>query len=555
MVDPLGTGPPDRAIGRGRRIGINALAVLGVLLAGCGFDHPPRVRLDPQVHRPDASVVLITVDGVAVDVMDELLADASLPNVRWMIDNGVRVERAVSGCPAVTYAQLTSLLTGRFPGHHGVLGNKWFDRYSLTYRDYTTAETYRWVDGDFRAPTLYERLRDRMTVSIQCAVRRGATRVVDNWASTGIRWFFEMYDCVDQLMPTRFELVAGLANQTGRWPELVHAYFPGTDEVGHRWGAASPRYRAALRNVDRQIGRIRSAVESAGMTDRTFFVLVSDHGHVPVPKENYFDLAGCLRREHGLAATEAVCRDHAYEARYRVYSARDAVVVVDGEREGMIHLRGPHGWHERPTRLQLDRLLEPTEGPTPIWQHDGVLLAVCRGVTDESDVALELYSRCGRSRIHARRVGDQRQYRYDVRSGDALGDWTDEELSAFIEAGWHVGSQWFEATAGSPYPDLIVQLVALFDSPRAGDVVLFAADGWDFKPGSGGGHGSILAADLRIPMIFVGPGLAKGSTIPRARLVDVAPTVLHLIRGHGLLDRDPPMDGIDRTSQLLSQPE
>jgi arylsulfatase A-like enzyme len=548
-------GPPERALGRYRGVGAQALAALAIFLAGCGFDHPPRVRLDPQVQRPGASVVLITVDGMSVPVMDELLADAALPNVCWMIDNGVRVQQAVSGCPTVTYSQLTSLLTGRFPGHHGILGNHWFDRYSLTYRDYATTETYRWVDGDFRDPTLYERLRDRMTVSIQCAVRRGATRVVDNWASTGIRWFFQMYDCVDQLMPTRFELVAELANQTGRWPELVHAYFPSTDEVGHRWGRASPQYRAALRNVDRQIGRIRSAVESAGMTDRTFFVLVSDHGHVLVPKQNYFDIAGWLRRARGLAVTETVYRHHAYEARHRFYSTRDAVVVVDGDRMGMVHLRGPHGWHERPTRLQLARLIEPTAGLRPIWQHDGVLLAACRGVPEEGETAVELYSRWGHSRISARYVGGPRLYRYDVLSGDALGDWADAGLSASIAAGEHDGSQWFEATAGSLYPDFIVQLVALFDSPRAGDVVLFAADGWDFRPGNRGGHGSILAADLRIPMIFVGPGIAKGRTIPRARLVDVAPTVLHLIRGHGLLDHEPPMDGVDLTSQLFGRRE
>jgi arylsulfatase A-like enzyme len=166
-----------------------------------------------------------------------------------------------------------------------------------------------------------------------------------------------------------------------------------------------------------------------------------------------------------------------------------------------------------------------------------------------------LYSRWGHSRIRARYVGDSRVYRYDVLSGDALGDWADAGLSALIAAGEHDGSRWFEATAGSPYPDVIVQLVGMFDSPRAGDVVLFAADGWDFRRGNRGGHGSILASDVRIPMIFVGPGVTKGCTIPRARLVDVAPTILHLIRGHGRLDREPPMDGVDLTSQLFGRPE
>ena len=35
---------------------------------------------------------------------------------------------AMSGLPTVTLANHTSILTGRYPGHHGILHNAWFDR-------------------------------------------------------------------------------------------------------------------------------------------------------------------------------------------------------------------------------------------------------------------------------------------------------------------------------------------------------------------------------------------------------------------------------------------
>ena len=35
---------------------------------------------------------------------------------------------AMAGLPTVTLANHTSILTGRLPGHHGILNNAWYDR-------------------------------------------------------------------------------------------------------------------------------------------------------------------------------------------------------------------------------------------------------------------------------------------------------------------------------------------------------------------------------------------------------------------------------------------
>ncbi|MCK5272069.1 MAG: hypothetical protein KAJ52_05810, partial [Sedimentisphaerales bacterium] len=79
------------------------------------------------------------------------------------------------------------------------------------------------------------------------------------------------------------------------------------------------------------------------------------------------------------------------------------------------------------------------------------------------------------------------------------------------------------------YPDLPVQIVELFDSRRAGDLFIFAADNWDFDPGIIGGHGSVRQVDMRIPMIFAGPKIRPGGRLETARAVDVAPTLIDMI--------------------------
>ena len=85
----------------------------------------------------------------------------------------------------------------------------------------------------------------------------------------------------------------------------------------------------------------------------------------------------------------------------------------------------------------------------------------------------------------------------------------------------------------------------LFDSRRAGDLVIFAADNWDFDSHIIGGHGSVRQVDMRMPMIFAGPEIKAGGRLAAARTVDVAPTLidmispdklkLHNFDGHSLL--------------------
>jgi arylsulfatase A-like enzyme len=101
------------------------------------------------------------------------------------------------------------------------------------------------------------------------------------------------------------------------------------------------------------------------------------------------------------------------------------------------------------------------------------------------------------------------------------------------------------------YPDFVPQIVELFDSPHAGDFVVFAADDWSCAGTLHGGHGSPRAEDMCVPLYFAGPDLPRGGRISYARLVDVMPTVLDLL---GEADRADlvEIDGASLVEQLRS---
>ena len=135
-------------------------------------------------------------------------------------------------------------------------------------------------------------------------------------------------------------------------------------------------------------------------------------------------------------------------------------------------------------------------------------------------------------------------------TGDPLRCRNDETLLRFIDSGPHDSRSWLHATAESQFPDFVPQIVEMFDSPRAGDAVVFAAEAASFDRSNRGGHGSALRRDMIVPMIWSGPDIPSGGRIEVARTVDVTPTLLELLSvplpGREMLA----MDGVSLTEAL-----
>jgi predicted AlkP superfamily phosphohydrolase/phosphomutase len=168
--------------------------MLAMACAGCVEDRPLSLVLGPQVRLPERSVVVFLADGLDRGTLRTLLAEGRLPNIRkHFVEGGVGVENAVASMPAVTYPNCSSLITGRFPGHHGILGNFWFDRRKLEARHYMSISTYLSVNEHLSVPTIYDLLHDRFTVSIASHTRRGVAYPIDNGNMFFWSWVFGRY--------------------------------------------------------------------------------------------------------------------------------------------------------------------------------------------------------------------------------------------------------------------------------------------------------------------------------------------------------------------------
>ena len=535
------------------------LSAAGVLtcglffMCGCACDRPLNIQVDSQVQVPPARVIVFLVDGMRANVAQGMIDQGELPNIRrYLYDRGCHVENGVSVVPSITYAAISSITTGCYPGRHDVMGNKWFDRVSGKYQNYMFIRSYQKVDHDIRAATIYEALEDKYTVTIQTAHRRGATRPYDNWMSSGVNYFFGCDLEIDRLVAKRFEEIAVCANQNGRWPDFILAYFPAVDSIGHKYDANSEKYRQALINVDTQVGRICRAIEKNGLLDDYYLLLVSDHGHLPMEIDCYWLPVDYFRQtlkipvvDNWFLEKENACKWHEYLKKYRV------VLVNGGSRRCHIHLRCSDSWIDEPSFEQVRHFLkeyyphslEATCGKDlldSLADQEGVKIVVAKMGTNTV-----LVKKGDSQAIISRRMESDgtRVYRYQPITGDPLNYKEHAPTAAWVDAGFFDAQTWLDANCDSEFPDFITAVTEMFDSKRAGQIVAFAKEGWNFGRDNIGGHGSVVREDMIVPFMFAGPEIPAGSTLRAARLVDVMPTVLEMLGKLDRLDAINPIDG------------
>ncbi len=272
---------------------------------------PLRENMRPA-RRNAPRVLVIALDGVGAMEFRDAVRGGGMPNVASLLgaeldrENGLYEQAlaprgVLSILPSTTFAAWTSVYTGAGVAEHGVPGNEWFDRETMTFvapapvsvkehgdavRVFSDSLLHKWI----AVPTLFEQADVRSYVTL-AAQYRGAdllirpdikafAKVVSAFA-TGVAdddtdW--EMYSGLDQAAVDKtLEAIEeyGLA-------DLQVVYFPGVDLFTHVADSSLLEQERYLTNVvDSAIGRVLNEYQSRDALDSTYVLLVSDHGHTP----------------------------------------------------------------------------------------------------------------------------------------------------------------------------------------------------------------------------------------------------------------------------------
>jgi hypothetical protein len=431
---------------------------------------------------PRVPVIVLVADGARPDAFAGDLA--AFPALRRLRDEG-GLHTVTSVFPSVTGPAYTPFLLGRFPGPIGLPGLRWFDRardacgWPDHARSYVGPQMAR-IDGDLDAgaPTVFELVpRSLAAMSVVTrglprerrigglTLRSAARAAFTHFSGNVARWLEVDREVADAIVRRMRE----------ERPDYLFAAFTGIDKASHARGHGDALTREALAIVDDAAARLRADAERGGWWDDTHLWIVSDHGHSPVYAHD--DLAAAI------AAMGHRTVAHPWSMRI----APEVAVMVSGN--AMAHLYVD--LHER-SRPGWPRL-------APRWDAlAGALLA-----RPSVDLLLLPHSpaRCevrgaGRGSATIERSGER--FRYHRDDGDPLGMGSDFRGDA---------DEAFDATRDGPYPDAIVQIAALAGSARAGDLILSAAPGYDFRERyepipHRSAHGALHREHMLVPLLL-----------------------------------------------------
>ena len=219
----------------------------------------------------DSPLILISIDGFRWDYLDRGIT----PNLSGLAAAGVRATRMTPSFPSVTFPNHYTLVTGRYPDHHGIVNN--------------TFEDAHIPPGVFRMSSKDEAWWDEATPIWVAAERQGVATATEFWPGSEVaihgvrpgRW--EAYSAMksgDQRVDT---LLGWLSDPPATRPRFATLYFDLVDTAGHLHGPDSPDVNRAIAATDASIGRLIAGLKTRGLKPN--LIIVADHGMASVSPE------------------------------------------------------------------------------------------------------------------------------------------------------------------------------------------------------------------------------------------------------------------------------
>lgn len=264
----------------------------------------PSARASAQPSQPlTEHLVVISVDGMMpAAYLRPDRYNLNIPNLRRLMAEGSYAAGVIGVYPSVTYPSHATIVTGVPPVVHGIYLNELFTDPAKN------EQKYQWEAKYFRVPTLWD-----------AAHKAGLKTAAVGWPSTlgaPIDYHLpEIWDPKNAESGHDFRYAAPFATP-GLVDALEHEFGPSTskpldeartdaavyilrqyrpnllllhiydlDYAQHNFGPMSPQALKALEFADKQLGRLVEAAREAGILAETTFVIVSDHGFLPVRRD------------------------------------------------------------------------------------------------------------------------------------------------------------------------------------------------------------------------------------------------------------------------------
>jgi hypothetical protein len=484
-------------------------------------------------------LVLAVIDSLKPELLDRAVESGRAPALKALVERGVYIRDCVSSFPSVTPVASATIATGLGPDRHHIPAMNWYHRGEERYVEYGSSFAATRTFGIVRS--LYDTVYN-MNLAHLSRAERTIHEIVED---AGLRAACTTYlifrgrhrHAADEAGPyTRIAKAAqfrhavwgpselfyadlfasrqtdcrstlGMPGQRDRHAGCVAAHMvehdlfdflllslPDNDTHSHRYGPYAQA--TSIVEADRAIERMMHAGGGIdAFLEQHAVIVVSDHSQTPV--ERRINLAAALGERSVLMPDGA---------------PDDAeVAVCPSARSAMVYALDPDRRDELAAALTAD--LRAVEGVELVARLDG-------------DEALVASARGGELRFQP---GGEL---VDLRGGR----WSVEGELATLELAATDGRLWSRS-----YPDALARLWSALRCPRAGEVLVSAAPGYEFVDWGGahhvggGSHGSLHRGDSLGALVICGTGPGSASERIQWTIRDVVP----LVADHFGIERPP----------------
>lgn len=244
--------------------------------AGCATQPAaPAVPAQTVAAKP-APLLLISIDAFRADYIDRGLT----PTLSRLASTGVHADAMRPSFPSLTFPNHYTLVTGRYPDHHGIVDNTMYDpalgKFSLGNRK--AVRDGRWWDG---GTPIWE---DADAHGLRTATMFWPGAEADIHGKHPDYWLpYNGDETPDQRVD---QVLTWLDLPVAQRPSFLTLYFDEVDHIGHQHGPDSPEVNQALRDTDAALARLVAGLKQRGLFDRMNIIVLADHGMANTPLAN-----------------------------------------------------------------------------------------------------------------------------------------------------------------------------------------------------------------------------------------------------------------------------
>jgi predicted AlkP superfamily pyrophosphatase or phosphodiesterase len=222
-------------------------------------------------------VIMVSIDGFRHDYAEKF----NTTNILEMKKSGSWTQSMIPSFPSNTFPNHYSLVTGMYPGNHGIVSNSF---YSKSRDEYYSIGQPSVIDGSWYGGTPLWVLAEQNDLKAASFFWVGSEAEIQ-----GVRpSYFKVYDGLIPHSARVNQVLNWLKLPVAERPQFITLYFSDVDDKGHAYGPDANETKNAVLSIDENIGALRRGIAESGL-DVTLIV-TSDHGMTSINEGVYLDV-------------------------------------------------------------------------------------------------------------------------------------------------------------------------------------------------------------------------------------------------------------------------